>query len=335
MRHLITPNSSLKEATDPIHMQESMLHSLSSGSGSRWNLCKHKESGGTVIVSVSTETPVTPYVVTLRSAVTGNIMLGKAKSLPQHLSSSVATPADSASVDPTSWLFGGSSDGDCNNEEYGDESCTRDTISMRIYSDADRSTRNSIVRKSVSNKPRMNPRKPKKVTKYIVGKPVAYSMPAYIIPVIKPLADSITWLYSKYSRRVEDQPLLKYQPYFGDNDISGVDISAYDTANNQFTREITSEVLELCIVLLLDKYSTSCTRDLSGDMLHDIAVVLPPEDHLVVQQLLQYLGVTYDHIVETYQKCKYLNENNRYVAIEIMTIIGYLCSCYAACTYHH
>lgn len=53
-------------------------------------------------------------------------------------------------------------------------------------------------------------------------------LPTIFIPLMCPTPKSLTWTNIAYNVRCEDEPVLRYVPYFGDDDVTGVDVSAYD-----------------------------------------------------------------------------------------------------------
>jgi hypothetical protein len=46
------------------------------------------------------------------------------------------------------------------------------------------------------------------------------------------------FLSCRYNIRSEDEPVLRYVPYFGDDDTTGIDVSAYDKLPGDIEPEI-------------------------------------------------------------------------------------------------
>eukprot|EP01035_Chromulina_nebulosa_P020507 gene20507-26601_t len=70
------------------------------------------------------------------------------------------------------------------------------------------------------------------------------NQPIYIayLPIVLPIPRSQAWNNIKYNQRSDDEPVLRYVPYFGDDDITGVDVSAYDQVPGEIELEISSEL---------------------------------------------------------------------------------------------
>lgn len=67
-----------------------------------------------------------------------------------------------------------------------------------------------------------------------------------------PLPKSMAWYKIKDNVRCEDDTVLRYVPWFGDDD-NDVDVSAYDHLPDQLSGEISSEAEEVLITYLLNK----------------------------------------------------------------------------------
>ena len=49
----------------------------------------------------------------------------------------------------------------------------------------------------------------------------------------------------RYNIRSEDEPILRYVPYFGDDDTTGIDVSAYDKLPGDIEPEIRYDIYSL------------------------------------------------------------------------------------------
>ena len=67
-----------------------------------------------------------------------------------------------------------------------------------------------------------------------------------------PLPKSMAWYKTRDNVRCEDDTVLRYVPWFGDDD-NDVDVSAYDHLPDQLSGEISSEAEEVLITYLLNK----------------------------------------------------------------------------------
>lgn len=70
-------------------------------------------------------------------------------------------------------------------------------------------------------------------------------LPTVFIPLICPTPKSLTWTNIAYNVRCEDEPVLRYVPYFGDDDVTGVDVSAYDLVPGEL--EVGALLLQITI----------------------------------------------------------------------------------------
>ncbi len=69
---------------------------------------------------------------------------------------------------------------------------------------------------------------------------VTYTLLVNYLPIILPCPRSLTWLKIKTNTMCEDETTLRYVPYFGDEDTTGFDVSAYDCVPGEFDPEICS-----------------------------------------------------------------------------------------------
>lgn len=81
------------------------------------------------------------------------------------------------------------------------------------------------------------------------------------IPLAFPIPRSQTWIAINENIRSEDEPVLRYVPYFGDDDVTGVDVSAYEQVPGEIEHEICSEPDEVLILYFLHRHSLSKISD--------------------------------------------------------------------------
>lgn len=74
------------------------------------------------------------------------------------------------------------------------------------------------------------------------------------IPMILPNPRSQAWINIKNNIRTEDEPVLRYVPYFGDDDVTGVDVSAYDQVPGELEHEVCSEPQEVLILYMIRRH---------------------------------------------------------------------------------
>jgi hypothetical protein len=67
----------------------------------------------------------------------------------------------------------------------------------------------------------------------------------------------------------EDDVVLRYVPYFGEDDVTGFDVSAYDLVPGEQLRKVTSEVDEALLYLLVTRFFDPPTGDDAGDPASD------------------------------------------------------------------
>lgn len=58
----------------------------------------------------------------------------------------------------------------------------------------------------------------------------------------------------RLSLRVDDDAELRYVPYFGDDDKTGVDVSFYEVLPGDKEKEIVSEVEEACVQVMVHRH---------------------------------------------------------------------------------
>lgn len=80
------------------------------------------------------------------------------------------------------------------------------------------------------------------------------SLPIAFIPTIVPLPKSLTWIKLRDNYRVDDQTVLRYIPYFGDDDTTGLDLSAYELVPWELEGDIGGEVIETTISTIMNRY---------------------------------------------------------------------------------
>jgi hypothetical protein len=122
------------------------------------------------------------------------------------------------------------------------------------------------------------------------------------LPLFLPNPRSQAWTNITKNIRTEDEPVLRYVPYFGDDDITGVDVSAYDQVPGELEQELCAEPDEVLILYMLRKHhipnieheasSTNMTRH---GVIHNVAAE-------VITAMERVLGVTTSQIVKAYRR---------------------------------
>ena len=85
--------------------------------------------------------------------------------------------------------------------------------------------------------------------------------PVLRIPVFLPSPRALTWVKLTHNFWAEDQSVLKYMPYFGDDDTTGFDMADFQQRPWEVEPALDGEVLEVAAFLLVDKYEVdSSTR---------------------------------------------------------------------------
>jgi hypothetical protein len=76
-----------------------------------------------------------------------------------------------------------------------------------------------------------------------------------LIPLVVPIPRSLTWCRLTENYWADEDPVLRYVPYFGDDDLTGFDTSYYEYVPGELEGEIGGEVLETTITVLTDLFS--------------------------------------------------------------------------------
>lgn len=98
----------------------------------------------------------------------------------------------------------------------------------------------------------------------------AVSLPIAYIPSIIPLPKSLTWIKLRDNYRVDDQTVLRYIPYFGDDDTIGFDMSAYEYVPWELEGDIGGEVIETTISTIMSKYQDVFMNEENGIQTEEI-----------------------------------------------------------------
>lgn len=86
--------------------------------------------------------------------------------------------------------------------------------------------------------------------------PQAVPLPVFnsVIPYVDPIPFAWTWVPIAGNVHADDEVILRSNPYFGDDDIDGVDTSHFEQVPGELEREIMGEAEELALFYLLDVY---------------------------------------------------------------------------------
>ena len=84
------------------------------------------------------------------------------------------------------------------------------------------------------------------------------------VPCALPLPSCMTWHKISANKRTEDNPILRYVPYFGEWDTTGIDVSAWDILPGQCEAEISNEIDELLIVYMIHMSGGVVEKDYSS-----------------------------------------------------------------------
>jgi hypothetical protein len=98
----------------------------------------------------------------------------------------------------------------------------------------------------------------------------ACALPVAYIPSIVPLPRSLTWIKLRDNYRVDDQTVLRYIPYFGDDDTIGFDMSAYEYVPWELEGDIGGEVIETTISTIMSKYQHVFANEENGIEMEEI-----------------------------------------------------------------
>ena len=74
---------------------------------------------------------------------------------------------------------------------------------------------------------------------------------------VAPLPKSVGYVSVTQNFRAEDEPVLRYVPYFGDDDTASIDVSYYEAVPGELEREITDEVDEQVLMSITNKFGVS------------------------------------------------------------------------------
>ena len=77
-------------------------------------------------------------------------------------------------------------------------------------------------------------------------------LPTVLIPIVVPIPRYLAWCRLTQNYWADEDPVLRYIPYFGDDDITGFDTSYYDYVPGELEGELGGEVLETAITVLTD-----------------------------------------------------------------------------------
>ena len=142
------------------------------------------------------------------------------------------------------------------------------------------------------------------------------------IPLIITIPKSQSWISLKSNIRTEDDPVLRYVPYFGDDDVTGVDVSAFDQVPGELQHELSAEPSEVLILYMLDKHNLKAnnndTQNLTGReywvIKNDPSV--RPE---VITALEKVLNISTSHIVKSYERTSDGRlQRQRYVSLHFL-----------------
>lgn len=111
-------------------------------------------------------------------------------------------------------------------------------------------------------------------------------VPVLAVPFIPSLPMSFTWINIASNVRTDDDTVLRSMPYFGDEDVTGVDMSDFDKIPAEYEAPASGEAEEFTIVYMLDKY-----RRASG--------FIRPE---VYSALSITLGITVSEVSKAYER---------------------------------
>jgi hypothetical protein len=98
----------------------------------------------------------------------------------------------------------------------------------------------------------------------------ANTLPIIFLPTIIPIPKSLTWIKLRDNFRVDDQTVLRYIPYFGDDDF-GFDMSAYEFVPWELEGDIGGEVIETTISTIMRKYELSFEQE-ANQILIDLEI---------------------------------------------------------------
>lgn len=76
-------------------------------------------------------------------------------------------------------------------------------------------------------------------------------LPTVFIPLMCPTPKSLAWTNIAYNVRCDDEPVLRYVPYFGDDDVTGVDVSAYDLVPGELEVSVTLIYFNQCLTCII------------------------------------------------------------------------------------
>ena len=85
-----------------------------------------------------------------------------------------------------------------------------------------------------------------------------------LIPCTLPLPNCMAWNKIVRNKRTDDDPVLRYIPYFGEWDTTGMDVSAWDLLPGQCEPEVSREIDELLIVYMVQKSGGVIEKDYSS-----------------------------------------------------------------------
>lgn len=126
------------------------------------------------------------------------------------------------------------------------------------------------------------------------------------LPLLLPNPRSQSWNNIPSNIRTEDEPVLRHVPYFGDDDVTGVDVSAYDQVPGELEHELSAEPDEIAILYMVDRHNiASESHDSSNsDTIHygarkNLARNTRPE---VITALERVLGISTSQLMKTYKR---------------------------------
>lgn len=78
-----------------------------------------------------------------------------------------------------------------------------------------------------------------------------------VIPKVKTIPKYTSWICVKNNIRTEDNPIMQFIPYFGDDDVTGVDVSYFDVLPYEQERKLQNEIEELVLANIVLEYGAT------------------------------------------------------------------------------
>ncbi len=121
-------------------------------------------------------------------------------------------------------------------------------------------------------------------------------VPTCVIPLTVAVPKSCIWANIPVNTKTEDDAVLRSLPYFGDEDLTGVDVSNFDKVPDELEPELCGEAEELTVLHMVSKYKSRSSGLIRPEVYSALSSVLGLS--------LSEIAKAYDRVVEGYNYVK-------------------------------